>query len=275
MIDDICGRPPPASVVKLVYSNTEGNAFFVKELVRHLLERGALLDSDGDFRANLKPAQIDLPDNLRLVVGRRLARLGKETLQVLGVAATIGKSFTFEPLRVATQLQVDRLLGLVEKVEKSGLLFSTQQYPEARFQFSHEIVRQTVLGELSATRRQRIHLRIADAIAQTSADSLEERANDLAYHLWQAGAAADPARTIRLLDLAAERAKQQGALEALLHHSQNALELLARQPETDARARLELGFHLNCGIALMAIRGWAAATTDEDLESRARSVRAI
>ena len=269
MIDDICGRPAPAAVVKFVYSNTEGNAFFVEELVRHLLERGALLDSGGDFRVNLKPDQLDLPDSLRLVVGRRLARLGKETQQVLGVAAIIGKSFTFEPLRATTRLEADHLLDLVEEAEKSGLLFSTLQYPEARFQFSHEIVRQAVLGELSPARRQRIHLRIADAIEQTSGDSFEERANDLAYHLWQAGATADPARTIRFLNLAAGRAKQQGAHEAMLHYSQNALELLARQPETDERARLELGFHLNCGIALMAIRGWAAAATGEAW-SRAR-----
>jgi predicted ATPase len=198
-----------------------------------------------------------------VVIGRRLARLGEETTRALGVAATIGRSFTFELLRAALQIDADQLIEHVEKAEKSGLLLSSIQYPDTRFEFSHEIVRKTVLSELSAARRPRFHLRIADAIEALFANSLEDHAHDLAHHLWNAGTAADPGRTLRFLAMAASRALQQSAYEAAIHYSQNAIQLLSRQRDTPERARQELDLQLCRGVALMALRGWSSSATGE------------
>ena len=62
---------------------------------------------------------------------------------------------------------------------------------EARYQFVHEQIRQTLIGTLSLPRRQRLHLRIADALEQASAAEVERNAGEIAVHLYQAGAAAD------------------------------------------------------------------------------------
>jgi tetratricopeptide (TPR) repeat protein len=261
MIQALSGHEPPPALVTLIYSNTEGNPFFVEELYRHLAERDQLTDSNGKFLRDLKLADVDVPQSLRLAIGRRLARLGGETQKILGTAAVIGRSFTFDLLEAATGMDADLLLDRVEEAEKAGLISSTLQFPEARFQFSHELVRKAVLGDLSAPRRQRSHLQIAEAIERVYADALEERVNDLAHHLNQAGVAADSAKTIRFLSMAARRARLQGALTETGDLYRDALQVLNRMPDTRERDQLELGLQLSIGAVLMATRGYADART--------------
>lgn len=256
MIRALSGREPPQSIVTLFHTGTEGNPFFVEELYRHLVEHAKLFDSAGELRRDLKPEDIDVPQSLRLVIGRRLARLHGETRKVLGAAAVIGRSFTFELLEASTGADADSLLDRVEEAEKAGLISSTLDYPEARFQFSHELIRQSVLSELSAPRRQRLHLSVADAIERIHADTLDDQANDLAHHLWLAGHVADPDKTVRYLAMAARRALQQSAYDSAIRHFQNALERLSGLPHTQERAREELDLQIDFGVALLATKGW-------------------
>ena len=77
----------PAAVVNKIFAETGGNPFFVEELFRHLEEEDRLYDSSGQFRAELEVGELDAPPTVRLVVARRLARLGDLTQKVLATAA--------------------------------------------------------------------------------------------------------------------------------------------------------------------------------------------
>ncbi len=204
MLRALSEREVPDSVAELFYSDTDGNPFFVEELFRHLVEQGKLFDSDGAFRGDLKLGDIDVPASLRLLIGRRLARLSEKTVKTLGIAAVIGRSFTFDLFAASTKVDDDSLLDCVEEAERAGLISSTVQYPEARFRFSHELIRQAVVSQLSMARRQRFHLNIADAIEHLYSDALEDHANDLAHHLWHAGTVADRGKTARYLAIASD-----------------------------------------------------------------------
>ncbi|HYL57413.1 MAG TPA: AAA family ATPase, partial [Candidatus Acidoferrales bacterium] len=164
MLRALSGQEPPHPIVNLFHVDTEGNPFFVEELFSHLVEQGKLLDSAGKFRRDLEIDGIDVPQSLRLVIGRRIARLDDATVKALGTAAVIGRSFTFDLLAAATHMGAEALLDCVEEAERAGLIVATLEYPEARFRFSHELIRQAVVSELSAPRRQRLHLDVADAI---------------------------------------------------------------------------------------------------------------
>ena len=258
MIRALSGKEPPQDVVNLIYSGTDGNPFFVEELFRHLLERGKLMDESGEFRQDLNLAEIDVPQTLRLVIGRRLARLSDAARKILGPAAVIGRSFTFELLEASAGIDADSLLDCVEEVEKTGLIYSTLGYPEASFQFSHELIRNAVLSDLSAPRRQRLHLNVVSGIERVHANALEDQAGNLAHHLWQAGRAADPDKTIHFLALGAQQALQQSAYEGALRYFENALELLKVLPYSQERARRELDIRIDYGLALLATKGWYA-----------------
>jgi hypothetical protein len=114
MLRALSGRQAPEAVIRLFYSDTEGNPFFVEELFRHLVEQGKLLDSAGEFRRDLEIDGINVPQSLRLVIGRRIARLGDATVKALGTAAVIGRSFTFDLLAAATHMGAEALLDCIE-----------------------------------------------------------------------------------------------------------------------------------------------------------------
>jgi len=258
MIEALSGKEPPPKVVSLIYSGTDGNPFFVEELFRHLVERGKLIDEAGRFREDLDLAEIDVPQSLRLVIGRRLARLSEDARKILAPAAVIGRSFTFELLEASSNTSADSLLDQVEEAEKAGLIYSTLGYPEVSFQFSHELIRQAVLSELSAPRRQRLHLNVVVGIERVHANALEDHAGDLAHHLLQAGRAADADKTVQQLAIAAQQALKQSAYEGALRYFQNALELLKGLPQTEERERRELDIQIDYGVALLATKGWYA-----------------
>jgi class 3 adenylate cyclase/tetratricopeptide (TPR) repeat protein len=256
MIRTLSGQPPPSSLVDAIYSRTEGNPFFVEELYKHLKERGRLLDSSGKFRSAFKPSDLDVPQSVRLVIERRLARLGDETRKMLDTAAVIGRSFTFALLEASTKADADPLLDSLEESEGAGLVSSSLEHLEALFQFSHELIRQVVLDDLSGARRQRFHLKVADAIERIYDPSMEDKINDLAYHLWNAGSAADPARTIKCLAGAARQAYAQSAYETALSHLSNAMERLHELAPSPERDEQELTLHLEYLRAVRLTNRW-------------------
>jgi tetratricopeptide (TPR) repeat protein len=263
MIQALSGKVPPEALVFLIYSYTEGNPFFIEALFQHLMERGQLTDSSGELRRDYEQIDIDLPQSLRVVIGRWLARLSDAAQKALSLAAVIGRSFTFQLLEAAGHLDPDSLLDCIDEAERSGLISSTQQYPEAYFQFSHELIRHAVLAGLSVPRVQRFHRDVADAIERLYAGTMEDHAVDLAHHLWQAGSASDPGRAVRYLTLAGMRALDQSAYEAALVELRKALELIPKLPDSPERAQSELDLQLALGVAAQVIKGWYAEEVGE------------
>jgi predicted ATPase len=258
MLRALSGRETPQKLVSLIYSETEGNPFFVEELYYHLVEQGKLIDSAGEFRRDLKLEDVDIPRSLLLVIGRHLARVSAETQKILGAAAVIGRSFTFALLEASTRIDPDRLLDQIEEGEKAGLIYSSLDYPDARFHFSHELIRQAVISELSAVRRQRLHLDAAAAIERIYSSTLEDHAEDLAHHLWQAGGIADASRTVRCLAMAASQAITRSAgLEAIGYLSK-ALDRLRSLPETPQRDEQELELQVRLGMTLTFAKGYSS-----------------
>jgi tetratricopeptide (TPR) repeat protein len=265
MIEALSGRKPPEAVASLIYSETEGNPFFIEELLQHLVDQNQLLDENGEFRQGLKLDELDVPRTVRLSIRRRVARLSDGAQKSIATAAVIGRAFTFELLQESSHADVDLLLDWIEEAEKAGLIGSTLQYPEVQFRFCHELIRQTVASELSGARRQRLHLDIADAIERLYANTLQDHIDDLAHHLYQAGLAADAERTIQYLALAAKRASEQSAWTRAEAQYLLALNLLKRIPETShgpkgelLRARVELSLQSALGEVLVGIKGYSA-----------------
>jgi adenylate cyclase len=270
MIRDLSGHYPSPAVLRFISANTDGNPFFVEELFHHLSERGGLFDSNGEFRTDFAPRASEIPKSVKLVIERRLTRLTIETQRMLGMAAAIGRFFSFQLLEAVTGVDADTLLDRVEEAEREGIIVSTLEYKDARFHFPHELVRQVVHSGLSTPRRQRIHLLIADGIERLYSDSVENHANDLAYHLAQAGAAADdPARIVRYLAMAARREISQSAYESASHHLKNALELVPKLPPGPDRNRIELDLLIDYGVTLLFLKGWYLSEIG-DVYGRAR-----
>src|SRR5262249_60900040 len=104
-IEVTAGLKPPEGLVKAVYEETEGNPFFVNEVVRLLVSEGRLQHPE-----RTRSWSVSIPQSVREVVGRRLDRLSPECNRVLGVASMIGREFGYDALEQLCDLGGDRLL---------------------------------------------------------------------------------------------------------------------------------------------------------------------
>ncbi|MCA1844269.1 MAG: hypothetical protein LC792_13995, partial [Actinobacteria bacterium] len=172
-----------------------------------------------------------------------LRRLGDDGARTLGAAAVLGRVFAFELLQHVEEIAEDPLLDIVEAAERAGLIDAVDDDgAEDRFIFAHELIRQTVLGELSAPRRRRLHARAAEALERLHASALEPQAAAIANHLIEAGQAADPKRTFRYLCLAGRWALETAAFEEALTHLEAAASRMdAATPAERAELLSQLG----------------------------------
>jgi len=257
MLAALGGREPPEPLVRSIYGKTEGNPFFVEEVFKHLAEEGLLLDADGRWRTDLAVSELNVPPGVRLVVGRRLARVTESCRRTLITAAVVGRSFSYELLEAIGELEADPLLDAIDEAERAHLITASSENGQDRFAFSHELVRQTLLGDISRPRRRRLHSRVAEAMERVYASSAREHAADLAYHFHQAGSAIDSAKTLHYLTLAGDEALSAAALEDAARLYDTALSVQASEEEALRPALL-----FKRGLALRSLGRWDEAVAD-------------
>jgi len=217
LIEGVTGAPPATAVVEAIERETEGNPFFVEEVVEHLRSEGRNLTDAG-----AAVAAWGIPEGVRAVIGRRLARLGATTNQMLQVSAVLGEGFAFDVLAAAGDIEHEGLLTALEEALSAGLL----REEEGGYRFTHALIRETVRDGLNLPRRQRLHLRAAEAIERVHARRLAPHAGALALHYRLAGTAADPSKGLTYLQQAAEAALAVFAWEEAAAHLQAALGLV-------------------------------------------------
>ncbi len=250
------GPSPPPALVESIYDETEGNPFFVEEVFHHLAEEGVLFGEAGAWRADLDVEELQVPEGVRLVLARRLRRVGDDTQRVLTSAAVVGRSFSLRLLEALGDASDDALLIALEEAEAAHLIVSAPGR-DVRWEFSHALIRQTLADTLSLPRRQQLHGRIAEAIEATSRNALDTHAAELAHHLYQAGTSVDAQKTVRVLGRAAGQALEQGAFDEGLTLLDNALSL-ASESEMAVKAALRLAR----GGALQSLAQTERALTD-------------
>lgn len=243
------GSEPPTSLVELIFSKSEGNPFFVEEVIRHLVESDKLLTAEGKFRERIEVTDAEVTRGVRLILEDRIGQAGTPYREVLSIAAVIGRSFAFDVLvQTDAARSEDEILSVIEEAEGKQLIEDVSRERVARYRFVHEQVHQTLLAGLSLPRRQRLHLRIADALEARHAGQPGRVAGEIGHHLFQAGSAADPARTAHYLSIAGERGIQALAFEDALRMFDNALGVLEECGDETERARIH-------SLRAVALRG--------------------
>jgi predicted ATPase len=209
MLCDLTKRESvPESLVSLIFEESQGYPFFIEEVYRHLVDEGKLFDDAGQFRTDVRIAETDVPESVRLIIGRRLERLDEKEKLALTAAAVIGRTFNFKLLAAICKLDVDELFTIVEKAQRIGIIVPSSQRLETSFSFAHELVRQTLLGRISAPRKQHLHGSIAAAIEGLDHRDVKERSGEraeIANHLKKAQSFADGQRLFRNLDCVSDR----------------------------------------------------------------------
>ena len=223
MISAWLGRAPPTHFAHALHRETEGNPFFIEEVLRHLIEADAVDGTEWGRLASF--TELGIPDGVREAIERRLATLSPAARRVVTMAAAIGRSFSIEVLDALAELPGERLLEALEEAAERRIVEEEAGAP-GRYTFAHALIRETLYASLSGPRRVGLHRRIGAILEQQHAGDAEPPLGELAYHFV---AAAEPGAAAKAVDYsarAARRALAALAYEEAVGHFDRALEAL-------------------------------------------------
>ena len=220
LIEAVSGTRPLGSLVEAVYSRTEGNPFFVTEMVRLLAQHGDLGQGETGERSSWA---VRIPEGVREVIGTRLNHLSQRCNQILATASVIGREFSLDLLdQLIDELDEMSILEALEEGSEGRVVEQVSDAP-GRYQFTHELIRETLAEELSTTHRVRLHSRIAQALEELYGAGAEAHAAEVAYHLVEAQIVVSTEKLVWYCRVAGEQALEAYAYEEAVEYFQRAL----------------------------------------------------
>jgi class 3 adenylate cyclase len=222
-------------LARQAFDETEGNPLFMGEVLRHFVETAAVSLVDGRWQVN-DPGQIEVPEGVRDVIGRRLGRLSEAANRLLAVAAVIGRDFDLELLTHVTDLDDNAVLDALDEACRSRVV---EEAGPDRFRFFHAMVKETLYAELSSARRRRLHATILQVLEKLR----PEDAVALAHHAVEAGpVGGDTSAAVAHLLGAAGQASAARDLAGAEGFYRQAIELIdAGAPDLDRRTEALCG----------------------------------
>ena len=228
-------RPSTPTFVAELHGETDGNPFFIEEVVHHLA------DAAGYLGGAVALHEAGVPEGVREVTGRRLARLGEPARGMLATAAVIGREFDFDVLEEVGPLRGDDLVAALEEAVAARVLREDADRV-GRYSFSHALMRATLYDGLSALRRARLHGRVGEALIARRGHQLDPYLGQLAHHFALAAPVDPSERAVDFALAAGRRADRLLAWEEAAGHYAAALRAreLAGAPEDRLRGELLL-----------------------------------
>ena len=227
-----------------VYHETDGNPFFVSEVLRHLSETGAIYqDATGRWTSENTVEQVALPDSVRVVIGARVGRLGQDAERVLSLAAVIGRDFDLDVLARATKSSEDELLDILEAATTASLVRELADAP-GHYNFAHALIQHTLYEDLGLTRRARAHRQVAEALEDLCGDRPGSRVGELARHWFSATQPIDLAKAIGYSRQAGDAALDALAPADALRYYAQALDLCPQATDPDPVLGIDLAIGL-------------------------------
>jgi tetratricopeptide (TPR) repeat protein len=219
------GSQAPAAFVQALWTSTGGNPFYAGEVVDDLAARGSFDRADDVWH---------VPVGVRDVIRDRLRTLTPAAREAIACAAILGREIDFALLAQVTDASEHVLVDALEDATATGWLMEARRPGEAIYTFRHPLMREAVITDLPAPRRQQLHLRAADALEAAGL----QRAADVAaaaVHLRAAGRLIDRTRAAQASLRAADEAAGMYAWDEAIAHAEAAVAILANAGATPAR----------------------------------------
>ncbi len=233
-------RAVSVDFINTIYRFTEGNPFFIEEMLKSLVSSGEIIDNDGKWEHKPHgggplqgvslPNHPHLPRSIQLAVQQRLDHLSMEARELLSFAAVIGRRFDFALLQHITGRNEVELVRLIKELIVAQLVV---EEAEDRLVFRHALTRQAVYTDLLARERRALHHSVAQAIEHIYSDAPDVHLADLAHHFYMAK---EWAKVLEYAQRAGEKAKALYAPHAAIEqytHALEAVQALGRNPVLD------------------------------------------
>lgn len=249
---EVGGRELDRGEMERLYTQTEGNPLFLVESVRAGL-RGEIALQPSVSPDSSSSAGTSLPPKVHAVIATRLAQLSVPARELAGVAAVLGRAFTFELLVAVCDREEAELVPVLEELWQRRIV---REQSNGAYDFTHDKVREVAYAGIMSPRRRMLHRRAAEVLEESNASDLDPARAQIAAHLAESG------QTIAAIEAyrrAADAAKNLHASEEAIRLFQKALGLLAHLPDNPGRAVQELELNTELGVCLVASQGYPAS----------------
>jgi predicted ATPase/class 3 adenylate cyclase len=201
----------PPDLAQFVSERSQGNPFFVHEMLDTLLETGNLAVVGVHVKVNGSLAQIDLPQTVQGLIQARIDHLGELDKLMLKVASVIGREFEVRVLAASLPAAMDNgeFEGRLQTLVEREFIYASLNAPVPTYQFKHVMTQEVAYQTIPFTQRQALHLAVATALVEVAPESVEA----LAHHYSRAG---DAAQACRYLFLAGQKAFREFAPQSAL-----------------------------------------------------------
>jgi class 3 adenylate cyclase len=267
LLTALLGDNPALQPLKqFILEKTEGNPFFMEEIVQVLVEQGILVH-DPNVGAGLRPAptvrpgtDLHIPPTVQAVLASRIDRLPTEEKELLQTLAVIGKEFSLGLLKQVVDQSEDTLQRLLSHLQAAEFIYEQPAFPELEYTFKHALTQEVAYNSLLIERRRVLHERTAQAIEGLFHFGLEDHYSELAYHYSRSG---NTQKAVDYLQLAGQQAVQRSANAEAVTHLTTALEFLETLPDTPEHIRQELLLQSTLGPVLMTTKGLSAPEAEQ------------
>jgi predicted ATPase len=266
---------------RMVIERTEGNPFFIEEMVQALFDEGALV-RDGTVKVTRSLSQMRLPPTVQGILASRIDRLPAEQKELLQTLAVIGRESLLglvrrvwqhphprgtslaeqqpsaAPLSLSRneagegQSELERMLGALQSGE---FIYEQPATDDIEYVFKHALTQEVAYNSLLIERRKLLHEGIGDAIESLYASSLDDYVADLARHYSHSD---NLTKAVEYQGRAGRQAMQRCAYADAISNLAVAIDLLQKLPDSPERIQRELLLQLALGPALFAVEGPAA-----------------
>jgi class 3 adenylate cyclase/predicted ATPase len=236
---------------RLIIEKTEGNPFFIEEMIRALFDQGALV-RNGAVKVTRSISEIHIPPTVKGILASRIDRLPADEKGFLQTLAVIGKEFPLGLVRGVTRKPDEELERMLAALQLSEFIYEQPAFPESAYTFKHALTQEVAYGSLLGERRKELHERTAGQIEALFNSRLEDHYGELAHHYSYSGSSL---KALEYLQLAAQQAIERSANTEAIKYLTTALELLKTLPNSPQRDQRELVLQTILGPVLIATKG--------------------
>jgi tetratricopeptide (TPR) repeat protein len=224
-----------APLKRVIIEKTEGNPFFMEEIVQALFEQGALL-RNGSIKLAKSLETIQIPSTVQAVLASRIDRLPPDQKDLLQTLAVIGKEFPFRLVREVSGKADDELQSLLSGLQLAEFIYEQPAVADIAYVFKHALSQQVASGSSLLERRRVLHERVARVLEAQFPELVETQPELIAHHYTEAGLGLE---AVPHWHRAGKRSLQRWANVEAINHLKKGLELLGSIPDSAERNRRE------------------------------------
>ena len=252
---------------RLIIKRTEGNPFFIEEMVQALFDEGALV-RNGAVKVARSLSQLRLPPTVQGILASRIDRLPVEQKELLQTLAVIGRESPLGLIRKVASKAEPQLERMLADLQANEFIYEQPALTEAEYIFKHALTQEVAYNSLLIGRRKLLHERAGHALESMFAERLDDHLGQLAHHFSHSD---NVSKAVEYLGRAGQQALQRSAHAEAIRSLNAAIDLLQKLPDSPERTQRELLLQLALGSASIPVTGWSALEVERAF-TRAREL---